>query len=107
MRSPEYGGAEGITFVYGDANVVAEGRVEITSRSGERWQASADDVVLSTGSSPRRIKIAGLPPERTLTNEELFELPEPPRHLTIVGGGPIGLEMAVAFRRLGSSGHRC
>jgi pyruvate/2-oxoglutarate dehydrogenase complex dihydrolipoamide dehydrogenase (E3) component len=37
-----------------------------------------------------------------LTNETIFTLPELPEHLIILGGGPIGLEMAQAFRRLGS-----
>ncbi len=63
----------------------------------------ADHIVVATGSSPRRIPIPGLPEQMYLTNEELFEQKSAPDRLVIVGAGPIGLEMAVAFNRLGST----
>ena len=103
----EFGGAEGVTFVYGTARLAADRSVEIAHPDGTVWTASADDVVLATGSSPRSLPIPGLetkaPDGPLLTNEELFELADPPAHLAVVGGGAIGLEMALAFRRLGSA----
>ncbi|MDC0738328.1 FAD-dependent oxidoreductase [Cognatishimia sp. SS12] len=59
-------------------------------------------VVISTGSSPLVPPIPGLDRVPYLTNETLFELREQPEHLLIIGGGPIGLEMAQAHQRLGS-----
>ncbi len=59
-------------------------------------------VVISTGSSPLVPPIPGLDTVPYQTNETLFELREQPDHLLIIGGGPIGLEMAQAHRRLGS-----
>ncbi len=117
----EFGGAEGVTFVYGAAHLNPDRSVSIVHTDGTTWKAYAENVILATGSSPRRVPIPGLDgatpegttPEGTasggtapggplLTNEELFELDQPPAHLAVVGGGAVGLEMALAFRRLGS-----
>lgn len=58
--------------------------------------------VVATGSTAFVPPIEGLDSVDYLTNESLFELTRKPQHLIIVGGGPIGLEMAQAHRRLGS-----
>lgn len=57
--------------------------------------------VLATGSRPAIPVIPGLDVASILTNETIFGLRDKPDHLLIVGGGPIGVEMAVAHRRLG------
>ncbi len=62
---------------------------------------SAKYFVIATGSRAAIPPIEGLDPLRTLTNETIFELEEKPDHLVIIGGGPIGIEMAQAHRRLG------
>lgn len=59
-------------------------------------------VVIATGSSPLVPPIPGLDKVPYETNETLFELRDAPKHLLIIGGGPIGMEMAQAHRRLGS-----
>lgn len=58
-------------------------------------------IVIATGSSPFVPPIPGLDSVPYETNETLFELREKPEHLLIVGGGPIGMEMAQAHLRLG------
>src|SRR5262249_58840078 len=58
--------------------------------------------VIATGSSPALPPIPGLDTTAHLTNETVFDLTERPRHLIIIGAGPIGLELAQAFRRLGA-----
>jgi pyruvate/2-oxoglutarate dehydrogenase complex dihydrolipoamide dehydrogenase (E3) component len=58
--------------------------------------------VIATGSSPLIPPIPGLETVDYLTNESLFEATRLPGHLVIVGGGPVGMEMAQAYRRLGS-----
>lgn len=63
---------------------------------------TARRVVVSTGSSPLVPPIPGLENVPYETNETLFELREQPKHLLIIGGGPIGMEMAQAHIRLGS-----
>ena len=59
-------------------------------------------IVIATGSRPALPGIPGLKDVDTLTNESLFKNKVLPNHLIIIGGGPIGLEMAQAHRRLGS-----
>jgi pyruvate/2-oxoglutarate dehydrogenase complex dihydrolipoamide dehydrogenase (E3) component len=63
---------------------------------------TARRVILATGSSPLVPPIPGLDAVPFETNETIFELRERPDHLLIIGGGPIGMEMAQAHRRLGS-----
>ncbi|MBD3239614.1 MAG: FAD-containing oxidoreductase [Chitinivibrionales bacterium] len=58
--------------------------------------------IVATGSSPAQPPIEGLAQAGYLTNETLFELTELPSRLAVIGGGPIGCEMAQAFSSLGS-----
>ncbi|MEM9062178.1 MAG: FAD-dependent oxidoreductase [Pseudomonadota bacterium] len=58
--------------------------------------------VVATGSGPMVPPIPGLDTVPYLTNESLWELRDLPGHLVVIGGGPIGLEMAQAHRRLGA-----
>ncbi len=62
---------------------------------------TARRVVIATGSSPLVPPVPGLDDVPYLTNETLFQLTEQPKHLLIVGGGPIGIETAQAHVRLG------
>jgi pyruvate/2-oxoglutarate dehydrogenase complex dihydrolipoamide dehydrogenase (E3) component len=59
--------------------------------------------VVATGSRPTLPPVKGLADVPTLTNETIFDLTERPRHLVVIGGGPIGLELAQAHRRLGAA----
>jgi pyruvate/2-oxoglutarate dehydrogenase complex dihydrolipoamide dehydrogenase (E3) component len=67
---------------------------------GRRIQARR--TVVATGSSPAVPPIPGLTEVPHLTNETVFELTERPEHLIVIGGGPIGCELAQAHRRLGA-----
>jgi pyruvate/2-oxoglutarate dehydrogenase complex dihydrolipoamide dehydrogenase (E3) component len=69
---------------------------------GDRFEIKARRFIVATGSVPAIPPIAGLDQTPYLTNETVFEMRERPKHLIVVGGGPIGLELAQAFRRLGS-----
>lgn len=66
------------------------------------YEINARRFVIATGSSPFIPPIPGLDEVPYLTNETLFDQTRKPVHLIIIGGGPIGMEMAQAFRRLGS-----
>ena len=63
---------------------------------------TARRIVIATGSSPLVPPIPGLDDIPYETNETIFKLREKPKHLLIIGGGPIGMEMAQAHLRLGS-----
>jgi pyruvate/2-oxoglutarate dehydrogenase complex dihydrolipoamide dehydrogenase (E3) component len=72
-----------------------------TVKVGERM-ISAKRFVIATGSSPWIPGINGLDSVDYVTNEDIFQLEELPEHLIILGGGPVGVEMAQAFVRFGS-----
>ena len=61
----------------------------------------AKKFIISTGSRAFVPPIPGLEYEKVFTNETIFDLREKPEHLLIIGGGPIGIEMAQAHQRLG------
>jgi pyruvate/2-oxoglutarate dehydrogenase complex dihydrolipoamide dehydrogenase (E3) component len=61
-----------------------------------------DKAVIATGSRPAAPTIEGVREGEYLTNETVFSLTELPRRLLVLGGGPLGCELAQAFRRLGS-----
>lgn len=65
-------------------------------------EISAGKIVLATGSSPRGLPVPGLAEAGYITNLDVFDLPELPSRMVIIGAGPIGIEMAQAFSRLGS-----
>jgi pyruvate/2-oxoglutarate dehydrogenase complex dihydrolipoamide dehydrogenase (E3) component len=68
--------------------------------AGEVFEARR--IVIATGSRASAPPIPGLADVSYLTNETIFDNPVLPHHLLIIGGGPIGMEMAQAHRRLGS-----
>ncbi len=76
--------------------------VEVTAADGTVTEVRAENVIVCAGSQPVEFPIDGLDPDRLLTNENLFELTEVPSKIVLIGGGPISLEMATAFRDLGS-----
>jgi len=92
----------GVTVLEGAALIRSAGPKEITVDVDGRI-VTARHVVICTGSDPAVPSIDGLPETRYFTNECIFdELEELPRRLAVIGGGPIGSELAQAFARLGS-----
>ncbi|MFO1117705.1 MAG: FAD-dependent oxidoreductase [Beijerinckiaceae bacterium] len=74
-----------------DSNTLQAGEVTISARR----------FVIATGSRPALPDVPGFDSTKILTNENIFALRDRPDHLVILGGGPIGIEMALAHRRLG------
>ena len=66
------------------------------------YRITARRIVIATGSSPAVPPIAGLKDVPYLTNETIFDLGQVPAHLIVIGGGPVGIEMAQAHRHLGA-----
>ncbi|MBV8193468.1 MAG: FAD-dependent oxidoreductase [Alphaproteobacteria bacterium] len=75
------------------------GRTELAAGP---WRITAPRIVLATGSRPAVPPIPGLRDVPYFTNETIFANRTLPQHLMVIGGGPIGLELAQAHRRLGS-----
>ncbi len=87
----------GVTVIQADARFTGPDTLEAAGRT-----IRARRFVIAAGSSPIVPPIEGLAECEPLTNETLFDLTGLPARLAIIGGGPIGCEMAQAMRRLGA-----
>lgn len=95
--SPERFCKLGAEVRFGSSRFVDDHTVEL-----EGAHLNARSWIVATGSSPSLPPVEGLADVPYWTNETVFSQRELPGHLLILGGGPIGVEMAQAFRRLGS-----
>lgn len=95
---PERFRGYGCEVLFGAAKFIDPRGVQVDDRviHGRRF-------VIATGSRPFIPPIEGLVETGYLTNEDLFSLRDLPARLVVLGGGPVGLEMAQAFARLGSA----
>lgn len=88
----------GVEVITGSARFLSPYRVAVNDRV-----LTAPRIVLATGSRPAVPPIPGLRDVAFLTNETVWDLEILPDHLAILGAGAVGVEMAQAFRRLGSA----
>lgn len=95
--SPERFRGLGVDVVFGAGRFVSPEAFEVDGR-----RLTAKSFVIATGSRPAIPRLPGVDTIPYLTNETVFELREPVPSLLVIGAGPIGCEMAQAFRRLGS-----
>lgn len=96
--SAERFAALGVRVIRGHAKFADRRTVAV----GDTHEIRARRFVVATGSKPAVPAIPGLDGGPYLTNETVFKLKELPSHLVVIGAGAVGLEMAQAFRRLGS-----
>ena len=88
---------EGVEVVHGWATVRSARQIDVDGRPFEGRR-----LIIATGSIPAMPPIEGLAEMGYLTNENVFELAHLPPSLAVLGGGPVGCELAQAFSRLGS-----
>lgn len=89
---------QGINVALGDAHFTGKNEVEV---DGKKY--SGKKVVIATGSKPRKLNLPGVEQVKYYDNENIFHIEELPNRLLVIGGGPIGMEIAEAMRRLGSA----
>ena len=92
----------GVDVVLGHAKLIDPWHVQITKSDGTVQTLSTRAIVLATGAEPFLPPLPGLAEVGVLTSDTLWTLREQPKRLVILGGGPIGCELAQAFARLGS-----
>jgi pyruvate/2-oxoglutarate dehydrogenase complex dihydrolipoamide dehydrogenase (E3) component len=95
--SPERFRCLGVDLIEGEGKFVSPHAFEVAGRT-----LTSRSFVIATGSRPAVPDVPGLKSVPYLTNETVFDLREPVPSLIVVGSGPIGSELAQAFRRLGS-----
>ena len=74
----------------------------VTNDKGETTELSTDKVIIATGSKPASLPFITLDKKRVITSTEALELKEIPKHLIVIGGGVIGLELGSVYARLGA-----
>lgn len=76
--------------------------VSIAKEDGKKEEIEGKNILIATGSKPANLPFISLDKERIITSTEALELKEVPKHLIIIGGGVIGLELGSVYARLGA-----
>jgi pyruvate/2-oxoglutarate dehydrogenase complex dihydrolipoamide dehydrogenase (E3) component len=96
----------GVDVAEGHARIVDPWTVEITPHQGVAYRLTTRSIIIATGARPFVPPLPGIEDSGYLTSDTLWEVmanrDAPPARLTVLGGGPIGCELAQAFARLGS-----
>ena len=101
FETPEVLRQEGVDVRIGRARFEDANTLAVASAEGETT-ITAKKIIICTGARPTIPNLQGLSDVPYLTSEQVYDLEMLPEHLLVVGGGPVGVEMAQAFRRLGS-----
>ncbi|GAP36748.1 FAD-dependent oxidoreductase [Piscinibacter sakaiensis] len=93
----------GVEVLQGHAHIRDPWTVEVALADGTRQTLTTKAIVIATGAGPLVPDIPGLQAAGFLTSETVWGLSECPRRLLVLGGGPVGCELAQSFARLGSA----
>jgi pyruvate/2-oxoglutarate dehydrogenase complex dihydrolipoamide dehydrogenase (E3) component/uncharacterized membrane protein YdjX (TVP38/TMEM64 family) len=92
----------GVECLEGSAKILSPWQVQITSANGSSQTLTTKNIVIAAGARPLLPPIPGLADMAPLTSDNVWDLRVQPKRLLVLGGGPIGCELAQAFSRLGS-----
>ena len=92
----------GVDVVLAEAKITSPWTVEMTRHDGSKQTLTTRAIVIAAGAAPFVPPIPGIDAVGYVTSDTLWEMRELPRRLVVLGGGPIGSELAQAFARLGS-----
>jgi len=87
---------KGIDVVLGLAKFTGKNSITVNGK-----EYTAKKIILATGAQNRKMKVEGIEKVKIQTNETIFNLTKLPKHLLIIGAGPIGIELGQAFNNLG------
>ncbi|HNP33244.1 MAG TPA: dihydrolipoyl dehydrogenase [Flavobacterium sp.] len=91
-----------ITVFEGVGSFESANQIKITKADGSSETIEAKNTIIATGSKPSSLPFIKLDKERIITSTEALKLPEVPKHLVIIGGGVIGIELGQVYLRLGA-----
>jgi dihydrolipoamide dehydrogenase len=91
-----------ITVFTGHGSFVNKNTIEIAKADGSKEKIETAKTIIATGSKPSSLPGIEIDKKRIITSTEALELTEIPKHLIIIGGGVIGLELGSVYGRLGS-----
>lgn len=92
-----------VTWAKGAGTLLASNVVEVAGADGGLTRYAARNVIIATGSVPIDLPFLRFDERRVLSNAGALSLTEVPRHLVVIGGGVIGLELGSVWRRLGAT----
>jgi dihydrolipoamide dehydrogenase len=91
-----------ITWARGRGTLRTGNVVDVTAADGSTTSYQAKNVIIATGSVPIELPFLKFDEKRVLSNVGALSIPEVPKHLIVIGGGVIGLELGSVWRRLGA-----
>ena len=91
-----------VTWAKGHGTLRAGNIVDVTAEDGAITPYAAKNVIIATGSVPIELPFLKFDEARILSNTGALKIPEVPKHLVVIGGGIIGLELGSVWRRLGA-----
>jgi len=91
-----------ITVLHGVGSFVDATHIAVTQADGTSETIETKYAIIATGSKPANLPFITLDKERIITSTEALKLPEVPKHLIIIGGGVIGIELGQVYLRLGA-----
>lgn len=91
-----------IDVLTGVGSFVDKNTIKITGKEGKESTVTTEKVIIATGSKPTPLPFASFDKKRIISSTEALELKEVPKHLIVVGGGVIGMELGSVYARLGS-----
>jgi dihydrolipoamide dehydrogenase len=91
-----------IDVVTGVGSFVDKNTVKVTPSDGKETTLTAEKIIIATGSKPAPLPFAPFDKKRIISSTECLELKEVPKHLMVIGGGVIGMELGSVYSRLGS-----
>ena len=89
-----------ITVYHGIGSFIDSNHIKISSDKEQTIEAK--NIIIATGSKPGNLPFIKVDKERIITSTEALKLKEIPKHIVVIGGGVIGLELGQVYRRLGS-----
>lgn len=90
-----------ITVLTGHGSFINKNTIEVDDE-GKKTQIETAKTIIATGSKPSSLPFIQIDKKRIITSTEALELTEVPKHLIVIGGGVIGLELGSVYARLGS-----
>ncbi len=91
-----------VEVIHGKGSFVDAHTLEVFGGDGKKNKVSAKNIIIATGSKPATLPFAPVDKERIITSTEALKLKEIPKHLLVIGGGVIGLELGQVYHRLGA-----
>jgi dihydrolipoamide dehydrogenase len=91
-----------ITVLEGMGSFVDASHVAVAKADGTSETVEAKNIIIATGSKPSSLPFIKIDKERIITSTEALKLKEVPKHLVIIGGGVIGIELGQVYLRLGA-----